>query len=330
MVWSIEDELARYGPDAAHEPVEPAAARAYVRRLALGHYENFSVLSWFVPRELRGDFAAVYAFCRWADDLGDELGDGAGDRERGERLLGWWRAGLERCFAGEAEHPVYVALGETVARHRLPIEPFADLIDAFVQDQRVRRYGTWAEAIDYCRRSADPVGRIVLRLWGHRDAELDRLSDRTCTALQLVNFWQDVRRDILERDRVYLPAEIADRHGLDIEAMAADLRAGRSIDRHAGAARASVREACERTAPLFAEGRGLIDRVEARHRPTLALFSMGGEAVLGAIERSGYETLRGRPSLSKATKGRLLARAAVGRLRGCWPGRAQRPAVRPV
>ncbi|MEM9251163.1 MAG: squalene synthase HpnC [Planctomycetota bacterium] len=330
MRWSIEDELSRYGPGVDHPAVTPDAADAYVRRLALGHYENFSVLSWFVPRELRGDFAAVYAFCRWADDLGDELGDGPDDRARGEELLGWWGDELERCFAGEARHPVYVALRGTIERRRLTIEPFADLIDAFVQDQRVTRYGTWAEVLDYCRRSADPVGRIVLRLWGHRDNEMDRLSDQTCTALQLVNFWQDVRRDILERDRVYLPSEIADRHGLDIEAMAGDLRAGRPIEPHEAAARAAVREACERTAPMFAEGRALLRRVEPRNRPTLELFSLGGEAVMHAVERGGYDTLRQRPSLCKTTKLRLLGRALMGKLRlGRRAGR-HGPQVRPA
>jgi squalene synthase HpnC len=330
MAWSIEEELRKYGPGVAYEPVALGQAEAYVRRLALGHYENFSVLSWFVPRSLRGDFAAVYAFCRWADDLGDELGDAAGDRARGERLLGWWREELEACFSGRAEHPVYVALGATVRRHRLPIEPFADLIDAFVQDQRVDRYATWAEVLDYCRRSADPVGRIVLRLWGHRDAELDRLSDRTCTALQLVNFWQDVRRDVLERDRVYLPRDVAERHGLDVDAMAGDLRAGRSVDRHVESARATVRACCERTGPMFVEGRALIGRVAAEHRPTLSLFTMGGESVLGAIEAIGHDTLHRRPAVGKATKARLMGRAAVGKLCGWRPGRSQRPAVRPA
>ncbi|MEM9789515.1 MAG: squalene synthase HpnC [Planctomycetota bacterium] len=330
MRWSIENELRQFGPGVDHPPVSPEAADAYVRRLALGHYENFSVLSWFVPRELRGDFAAVYAFCRWADDLGDELGDGPEDRARGVELLGWWQAELEACFAGRTRHPVYVALARTVERHRLPIEPFADLVDAFVQDQRVTRYATWEQVVDYCRRSADPVGRIVLRLWGHHDAELDRLSDRTCTALQLVNFWQDVRRDIVERDRVYLPADLAAAHGLNLEAMAADVRAGRPTDPHEPAARAAIRDACERTAPLFAEGRTLLDRVEPRHRPTLELFSLGGEAVMHAIERQRYDTLRHRPALGKPAKLCLLGRALIGKLRIGRRARRQRPQVRPA
>ncbi|MEM6332505.1 MAG: squalene synthase HpnC [Planctomycetota bacterium] len=329
-MWAIEDQLRRYGPQADHPAVPLDEARAYCRRLALGHYENFSVLSWFVRRDLRDDFAAVYSFCRWADDLGDELGDTPADRDRGTELLHWWRSQLDACFAGDARHPVFVALRATADKHRLPVEPFADLIDAFIQDQSVTRYDTWDQVLDYCTRSADPVGRIVLRLWGHRDPEMDRLSDATCTALQLVNFWQDVRRDALERDRAYLPADLCQAHGLDRDAMIDDLRHARPIDRHDRAAATVVRDACDRTAPLFATGRELIPRVAPADRPTLTLFTLGGESVLSAIRRIDHRTIDRRPKLGKTTKAALLLRAAAGKL---WPARRcgdPRPAVRPA
>src|SRR5262249_1940359 len=155
---------------------------------ATSHYENFHVVSFLLPKHLHQDFYNVYAFCRWSDDLGDEIGD------TGEslRLLAWWRGELESMYRGQTAHPVFVALSETVARHQLPIDPFADLITAFEQDQRMTRYRDWDELFQYCRYSANPVGRLVLYLCGYSDPERQRLSDFTCTALQLANFWQDV------------------------------------------------------------------------------------------------------------------------------------------
>jgi squalene synthase HpnC len=210
--------LDRFGPEpqVAAPAVSLDEALAYVRGLASTHYENFSVLSSLVPRELRDDFAAVYAYCRWSDDLADETGADDAARARSEALLAWWRGELERCFADPAgygeqpgAHPVFTALAQTVRRHGLPAAPFHHLLDAFVQDQRVTRYQTWDELLGYCRGSANPVGRIVLHLGGYPDtpenAERYAMSDAICTALQLTNFWQDVRRDLLERDRVYMP-----------------------------------------------------------------------------------------------------------------------------
>ena len=180
---------------------------AYTRWLATHHYENFHVVSFLLPKRLHQDFYNVYAYCRWADDLGDEIGDTA----ESLRLLAWWREQLDAMYQGRATHPVFVALGPTARQYGIPREPFADLIDAFVQDQTVTRYRDWDELFGYCRNSANPVGRLVLYLGGYSDAERQRLSDATCTALQLANFWQDVTVD-WQKDRVYIPLSVMEQH----------------------------------------------------------------------------------------------------------------------
>src|SRR5208282_969661 len=168
------------------------AAQAYTRWLATHHYENFKVVSWLLPKELHQHFYNVYAYCRWADDLGDEIPS----KERALELLDWWERELDACYDGRPGHPVFVALHETVVAKDIPKQPFADLLKAFRQDQVVKRYGTWEAVLDYCVYSANPVGRLVLYLCGYRDDERQSMSDATCTALQLANFWQDVSRDL--------------------------------------------------------------------------------------------------------------------------------------
>lgn len=320
--------LGRFGPGADHPAMEVEDALAYVRALTTSHGENFSVLSRMVPPDLRDDFAAVYAFCRWADDLGDETCapvDGgeeafAAGRARALELLGWWREGLAGCFAfarGAAEaaprHPVFIALAETVRRRSLDEAPFGRLIDAFEQDQRVPRYETWAQVVDYCTRSADPVGRIVLALRGVTDDEaMLQMSDATCTALQLTNFWQDVRRDLQERDRVYLPSAET---GLG----AGELRAW--IDHPDDpSARVryirAVRPLVERTRGLFQAGSGLPRAMLADGRaadlaPAVWLFGAGGRSVLRSVERMGCATLWRRPRLGAGRKASLVV-AAMG------------------
>ena len=335
MASIVLEQLATYGPDRCRRLDYPAAAR-YTAKLTRAHAENFTVVSRLLPRRLRADFTHIYAFCRWADDLGDETGD----RQRSLELLAWWRRELDLCYAGTPRHPVFVALAHTIARHDIPRKPFDDLIDAFVQDQQVTRYETFDQLLDYCTRSADPVGRLVLYMCGHRDAERQRLSDATCTALQLANFWQDVRRDILHRDRVYLPADVAHRHGLHVKMMvhavkldadpanadpathcsscAAD-RPGAGLRAMLPAYRGAIRELVDRTWPLFERGRGLWPLVEPDIRTDIKLFTLGGEAVLRRIEKMNYETLLRRPRIGKATKAALLLRALAGRL---WPGPA--------
>src|SRR5437764_3967966 len=188
------------------------AARAYCERLAKSHYENFSVATWFLPKRLRQHFYNVYAYCRISDDLGDEVGD----PQQSLELLEQWEAELNACYAGSPKHPVFVALAESVRQFNIPQHEFSDLLIAFRQDQTVTRFETFDDILAYCRYSANPVGHLVLYLCGYSDAERQRLSDYTCTALQLANFWQDVTVDI-QKDRVYIPLEAMSRCGYTVE-----------------------------------------------------------------------------------------------------------------
>ena len=290
-------EIARRLPP---EGCSVAEAQAYTRHLARHHYENFSVVSWLLPRRLHQHFYNVYAYCRWSDDLADEIPD----RAQALAALGEWEIMLRRCYAGESKHPVFIALAPTIRACDIPIEPFADLLAAFRQDQIVSRYATWDDVLGYCRNSANPVGRLVLYLCGYRDAERQQLSDATCTALQLANFWQDVARD-LDKNRIYIPLDLLARHGLS----AKDIEARRFDPRYA----ALMKELIARTRQLFAAGLPLANLLDADLRVDIELFSKGGMAVLDAIEASGYDTLHSRPSIGRAAKLRLLARALAGR-----------------
>lgn len=272
-----------------------ADAEAYTRWLATAHYENFHVVSFLLPKELHQDFYNVYGFCRWADDLGDEIGD----RDESLRLLAWWREELHAMDAGRARHPVFIALAGTARRHQLPLEPFDDLITAFIQDQTVGRYANWDELYGYCRNSANPVGRLVLMLCGYRDAERFAWSDATCTALQLANFWQDVTVD-WQKDRVYLPLDLLARHGASVEQIAA-----RQFTPAFGGA---MREAVGEARRLFQQGLPLIGRVNRRLALDLELFSRGGLAILDKIEAQGFDVLRARPAISKTERVGILLR----------------------
>jgi squalene synthase HpnC len=280
-------------PEARSLAYSAEESAAYTRWLARRHYENFNVVSFLLPRRLRQDFYNVYAYCRWADDLGDEIGD----RAESLKLLAWWRTELDAMYAGRATHPVFVALLGTVRQHAIPRQPFADLIQAFVQDQTVTRYRDWEELFGYCRYSANPVGRLVLHLCGYSDAERQRLSDATCTALQLANFWQDVTVDLLQ-DRVYIPLDAMERHGYSVE----ELRARRFTP----AFREVMREIVEKARELFWEGLPLSRMVDRRLALDLDLFSRGGLRVLEKIEQRDYDVLAARPAISKAERVRLL------------------------
>jgi len=284
-------------------------ARRWCRNLVRRQYENFSVLSSLVPARLRDDFAAVYAFCRWADDLGDEVGDPS----RSLELLAWWRRELQDCFAGAPRHPVFAAMLPTIKAHDLPIAPFDDLIQAFELDQTKSRYRTWQELLDYCRLSANPVGRIVLMLCGEERAEhLYKLSDCTCTALQLTNHWQDVKRDFLDRDRVYIPQQLIEIVEFEPR-LARSARQGYAVDRtFLEESRAMVRRCVDRTWPLYERGAGLLDALQPHTKPIVDLLASGGQHVLRMIEFWNYETVLHRPKLSKARRLVLMARAWVG------------------
>ena len=273
-----------------------AEAYAYCRRLATSHYENFTVVSWLLPRALRPHMYAVYAYCRGVDDLGDES---PGDRLA---LLDEWEAELLRCYEGAARRPAFIALQETVRRFGIPREPFLRLIEANRMDQRTSRYRTYDDLLAYCENSAYPVGHLVLYLFGYRDEERQRLSEATCTALQLTNFWQDVRRDV-EKGRIYIPLEEMERFGYG----EAGLLALRFDERFRDLMAFQVR----RTRELFHRGLELIPRVRGRLRLDLRLFSLGGLAVLDAIEAMGYDTLSRRPQLSRSRKALLALRGLL-------------------
>ncbi len=279
---------------------------AYCRGLAGVHYENFHVVSLLLPKRLHQDFFNVYSYCRWADDLGDEFGDPA----RSLELLEWWRGELDAMYAGEARHPVFVALKATVERHNLPKEPFADLIRAFVQDQTKNRYQTYEEVLDYCVYSANPVGRLVLHLCGYADAARLRLSDETCTALQLANHWQDVRRDYFDRDRIYVPSDVLQQHGGSVEMLEADLKLGHA----SSTVRAAFEDLVRRAQGLFEQGLPLADTLDRRLAIDIELFSRGGMAILDKIRDQDYDPISLRPKVGKGERIGLLLRVATRRL----------------
>jgi squalene synthase HpnC len=288
-----------------HAPSE-AEAREYCRRLARSHYENFSVASWFLPAKLRQHFFNVYAYCRISDDFGDEVGDSAASLQ----LLDQWENELNACYDGDPtcnRHPVFVALAETVRKFEIPKHEFADLLTAFRQDQRISRYETFNDLLGYCRFSANPVGHMVLYLCGYRDSERQRLSDFTCTALQLANFWQDVSADFA-KGRIYLPLEDLRRFGVSEEAV----RDGENT----AAFREMMRFEVKRAREWFAQGWPLIAKVERSLAIDIELFSRGGQEILNAIERQDYAVLGRRPAISKARKLALVGRAALGKLLG--------------
>jgi squalene synthase HpnC len=281
-------------------------AERLTRELAHSHYENFSVVSFLLPRHLRQDFCNVYAYCRTADDAADEVAD----RDQSLRMLAAIRRELHDTYAGRSVGPIFIALSATIQRHSIPIEPFDALLDAFEQDQRVSRYQTFAQLVAYCQRSADPVGRLVLWMCGYRDPQRQRLSDCTCTALQLANFWQDVRRDLLERDRIYLPEESMDRFGVSESSLRQQITEGRCDP----AVRRLIEFETDRTDGLFDQGEALLPTLDRSVRGQIGLFAAGGRAVLQSIRNQNYDTLSQRPSLSKWQKGHLSTTALLNRL----------------
>lgn len=281
------------------ETCSPEQAVLYTRWLATHHYENFHVVSLLLPRRLHQDFYNVYGFCRWADDLGDEIGD----KVRSLDLLAWWRRQLGSLFAGEPpRHPVFVALKDTVARHELPVEPFDNLITAFEQDQRVTRYADWDGVFGYCVNSANPVGRLVLMLCGYRDEERFRLSDATCTALQLANFWQDVTVD-LRKDRIYLPLHLFSKHGYTEREL--------GLGKFTPAFREVMWEAVEKAQELFERGLPLVGMLDRRLAVDIDLFNRGGLRILEKIRAQGYDVLRARPAITKTERVELLLKSLV-------------------
>jgi squalene synthase HpnC len=294
---SIAAELERYGPQAgAAPPMTLPAARRYCRRLAR-HYENFTVASWLLPGGLRQHFFNIYAYCRWADDLADEIPDPAVSQE----LLEWWERQVYDCCQGRAVHPVFIALADTIQTFSIPPDPLVDLLVAFRQDQRINRFDTFEEVLDYCRHSANPVGRLVLYLGRCHTPDRAALADMVCTGLQLANFCQDVARD-WHRGRIYLPLDHCRRFGYG-EADFARHECNHDFRRLLAAEVARAEGFLRRGVPLVGMLPGAL-------RLDVALFIAGGLGILAVIRRRRYDVWTERPALSRLEKLRIAV--------GCW------------
>jgi squalene synthase HpnC len=278
-------------------------AFAYCERLAKTHYENFSVATWFLPSQLKQHFYNVYAYCRISDDLGDEVGN----PQQSLALLDAWEQELNACYAGSPRHPVFVALRETIQQFGIPKHEFSDLLIAFRRDQTITRFPTFADVLDYCKYSANPVGHLVLYLGGYSDSGRQQLADYTCTALQLANFWQDVAVDY-GKGRIYLPLESLERFGVTEDDIAQR--------RFTPAFRELMKFEVQRARDLFARGLPLVNQVRPELALDIELFSRGGQEILNAIEAQDFNVLKSRPAISKPKKILLVLRAAKHKVFG--------------
>jgi squalene synthase HpnC len=299
----LANELARFGPAADFRAVSLGEAEHYCRRLADTHYENFTVVSRLFPRRLYQHLCNVYAYCRWADDLADEAADG-----QSLALLDWWESQLDAAYRGEARHPVFVALRETIKEFQLPRGPLADLLTAFRRDQVQKRYETLEELLTYCEKSANPVGRIVLYLGESASDETFVLSDSICTGLQLANFWQDVKRDY-DRGRIYIPQDCFRSHSWD----ESKFKAGKCDDAFRDLLMPLVEDAESR----IRAGKELPGSVKPGLALPIRVFANGGLAILAAIRQSGYDVWSHRPTVGRISKLRILASAAMQSV--WWP-----------
>jgi squalene synthase HpnC len=295
--WKALPESYRI-PDVAPSLAESCT---YCERLAKSHYENFSVATWFLPAKLRQHFYNVYSYCRISDDLGDEVGNAQQSLE----LLDQWEAELNACYAGSPRHPVFVALAETIRQFGIPRHEFSDLLIAFRRDQTITRFETFNDILEYCKYSANPVGHLVLYLGGYSDGERQKLSDYTCTALQLANFWQDVTVDYL-KGRIYLPLEDLRRFGVSEQQIADRKITAQFIE--------LMKFEVQRAREWFDRGLPLVKLVDKDLAIDLELFSRGGLEILNAIEAQGFDVLHARPVISRPRKLWLVARAAAGKL----------------
>ncbi len=298
-------ELARFGPH-PHSSVPVQDALQYCRRWAKGQYENFTVVSWMLPRSLRQDFCNIYAYCRWSDNLADEVAD----KTESRMLLDWWGEQLQSCYTGAPVHPIMIALQLTIRKHDLPMEPLANLLSAFRQDCALNRYEDEGELLDYCRRSANPVGRILLHMAQVTDGLALELSDRICTALQLANFCQDVARDAA-LGRIYAPRSLWLPHGVTEELLL--------NQRSTPELQSMLRSWVNLAGNQFVAGWPLVHMVPGWLRTDVDLFVRGGLQILRQIDAAGYDVWTQRPTVSKWTKGKLLASSLLGRATGYHP-----------
>ena len=292
---NILHDLYSYNPE---KPMSPDEAFSYCAKIAQNHYENFTVGSYLVPKEKRPHIYAVYAFCRWSDDLGDEIGD----PQKSFELLDLWLKELESCYGGTPSHPVFIALKESIKKFDLPIQPFQDLIKAFKMDQVVSRYKSFEELLYYCQHSANPVGRIFLMLFGYRDPERFDLADATCTALQITNFLQDIAID-LTKGRIYIPLEDMDFFNY----AESELISKKVNDSFIKLMKFEI----GRTQEIFSKGLQLVKKVSGRVQLDIELFSRGGLQILEMIKKNNYDIFNNRPTISKFSKGILAAGATL-------------------
>ncbi len=295
---SVAEDLKRFGPSSTYVAMDVNQANKYCKSLANRHYENFSVASLLLPSSLRQDFYNIYAFCRWSDDLADEMGDAT----ESLRLLYWWRTELHQCFAGIAKHPVFLALAGTIRSHSLSAEPFEQLLDAFVQDQSVTRYRSQLELLDYCRGSANPVGRILLKLARIDANSAQQLSDRICSGLQIANFCQDIRQDAL-KGRIYLPEDVWQRFQLT----EAEILAGLPTANLQFALKVWV----ELARTLLVSGLPLVKQTPRWLARDIQLFTRGGLTILNNIARSNFNVWTQPIEVSKKQKVALLLRSMM-------------------
>ena len=299
---AIQPALALDNPELSARVWSIEESYRYCERLARSHYENFPVGSVLIKKSLRRHFYAIYSFARIADDFADE-GYETGSYTESERL-GWlrqWEVQLTEAYEGRSRHPVFVALADTAERFSLPIQLFEDLISAFSQDVTTRRYSTFDELADYCRRSANPIGRLILLLFGYRDSRMHAQSDDICTGLQLANHWQDVAID-LEKDRVYIPNEDLLRFGLSVDA----IRRGAASDQFKQLMQFETARARE----MFLTGKPLCTAVAGRLSLELRVVWLGGMTIIKRLEQNEFDVFRRRPAIGTADKIRILAAAA--------------------
>ena len=294
----VVKDLERFGPISSIPLIDVGEARKYCKSLAQRHYENFSVARLLVPTPLRQDFYNIYAYCRWSDDLSDEIGNAADSLQ----LLNWWRQELRACFSGVAKHPVFVALKETLRGRTLSLEPFEQLLDAFVQDQSVVRYTSQQEVFEYCRGSANSVGRILLQLACVEDSNALQLSDQICTGLQIANFCQDIRDDAFS-GRIYLPRDTWNQ----FQITESEILAGRATDN----LRLALRDWVDLARTQLVSGLPLVQLTPRWLARDIQLFARGGLTILDNIARSNFNVWDQSIEVSKNQKLKLLLRSIL-------------------
>ena len=296
--------LADTGPDRPPHAWSVAESQSYCRDFARQSYENFSIASWLIPGTLRQDMANIYCYCRWADNLADEVEPA----ETSLKLLNWWQQQLQLCYSGRPAHPVLVALQSTIRKHNLAAQPFLDLLDAFRQDQHKLRYDSDRELLDYCRRSANPVGRILLALAKVDNPRCLDLADQLCTGLQLSNFCQDIRRDAL-LGRCYVPLERLKAHACHAEELSAEKPSDRL--------QSLLREWVEHARSYLTQGQSLAREVPKWLGVDVDAFASGGLAILDAIQKQDFDVWSARPTVSKSRKAQILLSSFL-RVRCSW------------